>query len=234
MRDVDRALRAPNQLADVPYLGLEESLRRWRSPFVSGMLLLFAVFGDPGPAWSQFELVATLEADGAPVQAIDFSPDGKHLVAIDRAGELFVWSLSDDISGTVAAGASPLGDDPPVTAFRISADSRKLAVGHQDGSLSLFDLTTRRRLHRNADGPRLPIDQIAIDGDVVTATDGIQFLLRWQVKSNERQMRRVHRWTRISALESKRATLRWQSTGRAAWRSGPSTGRIDRRGFSAC
>lgn len=133
--------------------------------------------------------------------AIAISANGR-TVAISHADgttatcpDLAVWALADAGNGTVVwfpdrtgseppASASSISsvecgaalwvhDDDPVTAAALSPDGNILAIGHADGTTSIWDLTARRTIATRADQPSA-VDAVAFvpGGHLVTVGNG--------------------------------------------------------------
>jgi len=89
--------------------------------------------------------------NGFPVGSAVFSPDGrmlivggsKHHFLVDDRGGLQFW----DVPSRQAIGTIP-GDVSDIVGIALSASGSLLATGHKDGAVSLWDVRTRRLLHR--------------------------------------------------------------------------------------
>jgi serine/threonine protein kinase/WD40 repeat protein/Flp pilus assembly protein TadD len=84
-----------------------------------------------------------------PNPEVRFSPDGQFLALGHASGPRQVWKFKV----WKLSGQDPLFVPVPIeetargsNAFDFSPDSRQLAVGHENGSISLYDLTTGQRL----------------------------------------------------------------------------------------
>ncbi len=76
---------------------------------------------------------------GRDIFVFRLSPDGRYLATTDPPGyALTVWDIEK--------GIVCLSDPGPVTGYsaRFSPDSRRIAVGHADGEVLVYDLATRR------------------------------------------------------------------------------------------
>jgi eukaryotic-like serine/threonine-protein kinase len=93
------------------------------------------------------------------VGVLAFSPDGRHLAALNQPGaSLSVWD--------VERRADVLNDPGPISgwsAFAFAPDGRRLVLAHRDGEVLVYDLATRRIIARRP-GPG-PAQVLAIRGD---------------------------------------------------------------------
>lgn len=92
--------------------------------------------------------LARLDGPGMPAWVLRFSPDGRYLAAKyhppnqDAKSRCVIWNWrSRAVQLAVAEGMHH-------SAVDFTADSRRLAVGHEDGTILLFDLETRQEVSR--------------------------------------------------------------------------------------
>jgi WD40 repeat protein len=102
-------------------------------------LTAFIGYSQIGKANGSFKLwslktgrvLKTVQADFYGVKSASFSPDGTSVAAVS-GDSVFVWDLA---KGTVLASRT----DEKASAVSFSPDGTRLAVGYQDGSITLFD-----------------------------------------------------------------------------------------------
>ncbi len=112
----------------------------------SGILRMWAIEASAGAKTTRArELVARTLADG--LSRIALSPDGKLLAVGDRTGQVILVDASNlEPIGTVRDPAKPTESFwPPALAF--SPDSRSLAVGSPQGTISLWSLKAPAQPH---------------------------------------------------------------------------------------
>ncbi len=112
--------------------------------------------------------------------SIAATPDGNLLAACDSNESVSLWDVA---SGTIRR---TLWDTRQVQALAFSSNGRQLAIGHQDGTLTLWDTTNGRRLAqfiRHA----TPIRSIAFasDGNSLASMSSDGFVKLWDVRMND-------------------------------------------------
>jgi WD40 repeat protein len=83
---------------------------------------------------TDFNLIRAFEAQGAPVTAVAFSPDGERVAIGSAAGEVRVYNVSD---GTRLSTVT--GDAIGVFALAFHPDGKQLAAAGFEGEVRLFD-----------------------------------------------------------------------------------------------
>lgn len=92
--------------------------------------------GTPGKlASKQHQTIYTFKQHQAEVQAVAWSPDGKHIASADAQGAIFVWSMHE---------AKKVRHDhqSKVLSISWSPDSKYIASVSQDGVLDIWDATS--------------------------------------------------------------------------------------------
>ncbi len=80
--------------------------------------------------------VAVLKSSGSPLLDLDYAPDGKFLVAIDAAGELYRWeATSGNLLGNWQAHTHP------TRAVTFSPGGDRVATASEDGTVKVWTLT---------------------------------------------------------------------------------------------
>jgi len=127
--------------------------------------------------------------DGNEVGAMAFSSDGGWFTARGRGKELAVWRRSD--LQEVNQWRARLSAEPDLRAAVFSPDSQRLALGHTDGSVTVWDVHSVQRIARfpgldkgilamafSADGTRLGVtsyDSPALVWDLTTGQEAARF-----------------------------------------------------------
>jgi hypothetical protein len=85
------------------------------------------------------EVLRTLASHDAPIDALDFSPNGEILASGDREGAVTLW---DTVTGDMITGAHIVGGPSrlpsPITQILFSPNGTLLAVATSDGQLIVF------------------------------------------------------------------------------------------------
>jgi WD40 repeat protein/class 3 adenylate cyclase len=84
----------------------------------------------------------TLAQHPAPVDDIDFTPDERYLISLDRDGLLRLW----DIRPVALGERASLSVDPGVFDLNLSPDGTRIALGNTGGPASVWNLATGERL----------------------------------------------------------------------------------------
>lgn len=89
------------------------------------------------------DVISLSALGGRGVRAVQFSGDGAALVLGMRSGDLYLLHSTDP--GFPALSA-PIATGVPIRCAAFSPDGSKVAVGHDDGQITLWDVTTGRKL----------------------------------------------------------------------------------------
>jgi WD40 repeat protein len=113
-------------------------------------------------------VIATLPVANT-VSWLHFTPDGSSLMAACQDGMVMRWGVRG-----WGPAAAPLAAGAPITAGAVSPDGSKLAVGLSDGKAVVWELASRRELHR-ASGHSGAIFGIAFsaDGRTLATSSGL-------------------------------------------------------------
>jgi hypothetical protein len=115
----------------------------------------------------------------APVNELEFAPDGTALAAVDDAGALHVWNTA---TGTATVPQENSG----FTSVDFSRNGQFIAVGGQDGSITLFDAATVTPVSRLT-GHLREVTSVSFSPDssliVSVSVDGT--LRLWNTQSDE-------------------------------------------------
>jgi WD40 repeat protein len=80
--------------------------------------------------------VETLHGHANGIAALQISPDGRTLYTAGLDGAVFIW----DLTGTRRLGRPIETGGPNQTVSALSSDGRRLAVGHDNGTISVVDI----------------------------------------------------------------------------------------------
>ena len=136
-------LRLTRQWAGWPagsdHIAFDGKLEHYARTDTQGAVSIRLVAGD--------EEIAHLPGSGSETY-LGFSGDGKFLAVWSSIGDLKLWKLGGGDDPVLVASA-PTGD---YFAGEFSSDSRWYAIGHVDGSMSLYDLTSEQPPRRLPSG----------------------------------------------------------------------------------
>ena len=126
------------------------------------------------------ELLA-LARHAAPVNEAAFTPDGRRVVTVDRAGHLRVWDVRPQLLGERAT----LSVDVGAFDVALSPDEKQLAIGSVTGAASLWDLADGQRLQTLGAGG--PVYRVAYspDGERLATVGGDNHIRVWDVQSGQ-------------------------------------------------
>jgi eukaryotic-like serine/threonine-protein kinase len=120
---------------------------------------------------------------------VAFHPDGKHLVAVGRKGEVALWNL--ETKARVRAYSSPTGTGLPGVftleftywSVAVSPNGRTIAAASSDGSLALWDTDAPAHLCSvPGTAPRRDLWSVAFTDDhTLWTNDGRNGLRKWDV-----------------------------------------------------
>ncbi|WP_158891295.1 hypothetical protein [Amycolatopsis anabasis] len=128
---------------------------------------------------------ATLSGHAGPVAAVAFTGDANDiLAAVGEDGTVLLWRM-----GGAALLSRPV---PTILGTALSRDGRTLAAGSTDGTVSLWDATTRQQ-SATLTGPGGPVAALAFNGagDTVAAGGADGTIRLWDVRSR----REIHAFT---------------------------------------
>ena len=118
------------------------------------------------------------------VSALDWSPDSRMLAALDPVSGVTVWDASTRQPTQqipVPSGAT--------SGLAFGPDRRTLAVGTQDGLITLFDLATGRQAGPPLGEPGPPVDWFAFspDGATLNAGNAAGTVTQWDVAARRQR-----------------------------------------------
>ena len=180
-------------------------------PFHTDGELLALGFADDGTLWSVEDPGVLRHWDPAGGRALGwrslddlatlwaFAPGCRW--AASGADELSLWDVSN---GDLAAVFSP---PTWVTSLAFSADGRLLASGHDDGSIRLWDMTSRRML-RELRGHHKPVSALAFgpslgegaDGERLASADEEKIIHLWDIATGQVRTTLLGHTDRVPAL----------------------------------
>ncbi|MBI3273268.1 MAG: WD40 repeat domain-containing protein [Planctomycetes bacterium] len=150
---------------------------------VTGAALAMAASGgrpcraqDPDPvagaaagAVAAAKLLVTCKGHAATLRALVFTPDGKSLVSLDRAGGVRVWEAT---GGKEVRAVDAGGSD--ITCVALSPDGALAAAGDENGQLYVYDVGTgKQRAHFNLPNEASTVHAVSI------SPDGRQLVTGW-------------------------------------------------------
>ncbi|MFD4134927.1 alpha/beta fold hydrolase [Streptomyces goshikiensis] len=153
-----------------------------------GDLLAVAPAATPIHLWNPVtrKRVRTLRHGFGTVEATEFSPDGRTLVASSyRDGEMRMW----DVDTGRPVGEPLVGHTAPVRGIVFSPDGALLATRAIDRTVRIWDVRTLRQVRRLGVDPRDLVYSLAFspDGhDLLTGTSGGR-VTRWDAATGERR-----------------------------------------------
>jgi hypothetical protein len=93
---------------------------------------------NPDPSLTE---TAEIKAHDGAIEGLALSGDGRLIVTTSKAPELEIWSYDSHYEqGTIAL------EDGPATSLAVR--NNRVATGHSDGAVAIYDLDSRRRLFR--------------------------------------------------------------------------------------
>jgi WD40 repeat protein/energy-coupling factor transporter ATP-binding protein EcfA2 len=123
------------------------------------------------------------EAPSDEIRSLAFSPErGRRLLASgDKAGKVLLWDL--DGSGTPAELTAGEETRPEIWAVAFSPDGNLLAAGDQDGGFRVWDVRTRRLVHREAKAHKLAVLAVTFSprGRILATASSDRKILLWNV-----------------------------------------------------
>jgi WD40 repeat protein len=127
------------------------------------------------------EELLVLARHAAPVNGAAFTPDGRRLVTVDRAGNLRGWDVRLQMLGEQTS----LSVDAGVFDVALSPDEKQMALGSVTGAASLWDLASGQRLHTLGGGS--PVYRVAFrpDGEQLATVGSDNQIRVWDVESGQ-------------------------------------------------
>lgn len=130
----------------------------------------------------------TLHGLTAPIRAVAWSAGGQTVVAVAEDGSIAAWSLArpGGPAELIASG------DSPADLAAMTPDARLLAVGDNDGSITLWRLDEpgSAPLTLDAEAPLISL-ALSADGRHLAASTEARDLLRWDLQAEEPVRRRL-------------------------------------------
>lgn len=124
--------------------------------------------------------------------ALDFSPDGKWLAVGAELIDTSTWKVTALLEERVSDKNPKSKNHWGYTAAAFSPDSKKLAIGDQDGTLRILDVPSMKMTHEVlAHGARLTGIGFAMDNEtiVTTSIDDIIRIRIWNYKTGKELLR---------------------------------------------
>jgi WD40 repeat protein len=117
--------------------------------------------------------------DNAPIEQLALSGDGRLIVTASREPEIKVWSYDTRYQ----LGTIPLEDGPAVS---MAVRNNRLATGHANGAIAIYDLESKRRLYRfkRNDATIWAVDFLASEDRIAAASHDWTVTL-WETASQD-------------------------------------------------
>lgn len=133
---------------------------------------------------NSYNEIAVLKGHGAPVISVDFSPDGQILAAAGK--QVTLWDVATRKELMTFAGKS-------FTAVAFSPVGKLLAMGSDEGAVTLYDLQARRELGilKGVDGLIWSM-AFSPDGQTFAWTNGGPEIVLWDVPTMKQRYRIKH------------------------------------------
>lgn len=143
----------------------------------------------------------TLAGHEGHVTALGFRPDGSQLVSVSDDQTIRLWNVADE------AAAGELQTPAPIEAFVVLADGQRVATGHADGVIRLWQLPAEQGAEiapaGEISGHTGPITGLAVssaskDQLVSAGTDGT--IRQWNLAGGNKQIREIKHGAAVTAL----------------------------------
>ena len=180
------------------FQGQPESVFSISFAFSPGGKLLALGSGDGVRVWDVASQAQSLFARGEAITVLAFSPDSKVLAAgSSRAGlhepgklpELWEVKLLDPATGKEMASFKGSGDEAHLVSLAFSSDGKILAGGNADGSILLWNLTTKKEkaILKQGNYAMRRINSVAFspNGRILASCDGRGVIKLWNADTGQ-------------------------------------------------